>query len=45
MNVDKQLITVLLETLHSDQTEQVRDIVLSMYLENKEGEANDDCEH
>ncbi|WP_169823114.1 hypothetical protein [Anaerobacillus alkalilacustris] len=45
MNVDKQLITVLLGSLSPGQAEQVRDIVLSMYLENKEEEKNDGCEH
>lgn len=34
MNVDKALVITLLEGLHTKQMEQIRDIVLSMYLEN-----------
>lgn len=40
MNVDRQLITTLLEALPSHQVEQLRDIALSMYFENEEN-AND----
>jgi hypothetical protein len=36
VNVDRQLITTLLEALLPQQVEQLRDIALSMYLENEE---------
>ncbi|QOY37176.1 hypothetical protein AWH56_005930 [Anaerobacillus isosaccharinicus] len=42
MNVDKKLITTLLDALYPKQLEQVRDIVLSMYLENDEENKYDD---
>lgn len=41
MQNDKLLITVLLEGLEQAQMRQVRDIVLSMYLENEENDCSE----
>lgn len=35
-DINKQVITALLEGLTTEQIKQVRDIVMSMYLENEE---------